>query len=101
MTLKLVKYSSHECGLCARMAFHDSSVASEFGLDFEECYPESDPGSELSALFNQYVATDELYGWPTYVLIIQTPDELKPLGQFQGAAPKARFREIVRRLMGA
>jgi len=102
MSLTLIKFSSHECGLCARMAFFDEAVAKEFGLLFRECYPESEDPSAFSRIFDEFVASDELLGWPTYVLAEQdlTNGALSAISKYQGGVPKAKFREVVSRLLG-
>jgi hypothetical protein len=82
------------------MAFHDAAVAEELGLAFEECYPEKEPASPLAKVFSEYVAEDASFGWPTYVLVERTEYSIHPLARYQGGVPKAKFREVVRHLIG-
>lgn len=92
----LLKFSSENCGLCKRMAFHDQAIAAEFELEFKEVYPDSCSEQALTQLFDSFVAVDEIFGWPTYVLASRGEQgELTPLAKYQGGVPKARFREVI------
>lgn len=91
------------------MGFHDYRVAEELGLSFEECYPEDFPNDPNTRLFAEYVLADSeekevaecldcyqgVYAWPTYLLVQRSESGSIVKARYQGAAPKARFREIV------
>jgi hypothetical protein len=95
------------------MGFHDYRVAEELGLSFEECYPEDFPNDPNSRLFAEYVVTSageeesgdcldcdkEVYSWPTYLLVQRSESGSTVRAKYQGAAPKARFREIISELI--
>lgn len=102
------------------MSFHDAKVAKELGLEFEECYPEVSPNDPNTVLFDQYVTTitasrqrspalsaecadcdEPAYGWPTYLLVSKQGETASVLAKYQGAAPKAKFREIISELIQA
>lgn len=114
MTNFLIKYSSPDCGLCHRMGLHDTRVAQELGLEFEQCYPQITPDDPNTILFKEYIAAiadtrprseeckdcdGPIYGWPTYLLVSKVGGSAVVRAKYQGAAPKAKFREILLELI--
>tara|TARA_B100001250_G_scaffold348614_1_gene319385 strand:+ start:596 stop:907 length:312 start_codon:yes stop_codon:yes gene_type:complete len=93
MDLKILKFSSEDCGTCHKMSHYDSKVAEELG------YPLISIKMQDTEMYRKYrkvllaqYPSKEGMGWPTY-LIVDCPDgDFKILGELKGGMPKGDFR---------
>lgn len=91
--LTLIKYSTHECPACQRMAVFDAAVAQELGMDFIDV-DMRDPASYRpyrSLLLSQHPLKREL-ALPAYLLIEDLNTSCVVRGELVGAMPRQSFQ---------
>jgi hypothetical protein len=92
--MKLIKFSDTECGLCHKMSYFDSQVATSLGIEFEQIFVGSVEFERFSDfLVSLYDDDKESIGWPSYVLFNVDTGKYVALGIIKGALPKTEFRK--------
>ena len=94
MDLKLLKFSSEDCGTCHKMSHYDSKVASELNCDLINVKMQDTVTYRKyrPILLKQY-PNKEGMGWPTYLVVGNPNGDFKILGEIRGGMPKGDFRE--------
>lgn len=98
--LTLLKYSTHDCPACQRMAAFDASTARSMGLSFVDVDMKSPEvyGRYRKILLQQYPLKREL-GLPTYLLVDNPEAAFAILGEISGGMPEPAFRDKLNRLL--
>ncbi len=94
MPNSILKFSSADCGTCHRMSHYDQAVSEELGCVFIDVQMQdtSTYVKYRKILLKQYPKKVGM-GWPTYLVVDNTNDEFKILGEIKGGMSKGDFRD--------
>ena len=103
-SLKVLKFSSEDCGTCHRMSHYDARVAEELGLAFVSVMlQDTDTYRRYRRVLLAQYPNKEGMGWPTYLVVshddAEVVAEFTIHGEVKGGMPKADFRERLRALL--
>lgn len=98
--LTLLKYSTHDCSICQRMATFDARVAAELGLAFVDVDMKNPLiyGRYRKVLLHHYPLKQNL-GLPTYLLVENPEENFSIHGEIAGGLPEDRFLARLQELL--
>ncbi len=98
--LTLLKYSTHDCSICQRMATFDTRVAAELGLAFMDVDMKNPLiyGRYRKVLLHHYPLKQNL-GLPTYLLVDNPDGDFSIHGEIAGGLSEHRFQARLQELL--
>jgi hypothetical protein len=98
--LTLLKYSTHDCSICQRMATFDAKVADDLGLAFVDVDMKNPLiyGRYRKILLHHYPLKQNL-GLPTYLLVESPEGDFSIHGEIAGGLPEDRFQARLQELL--
>jgi hypothetical protein len=98
--LTLLKYGTHDCSICQRMATFDARAANELGLAFVDVDMKNPLiyGRYRKVLLHHYPIKQDL-GLPTYLLVDSPEGNFSIIGEIAGGMPEDRFQAHLQKLL--
>lgn len=98
--LTLLKYGTHDCSICQRMATFDSRVADGLGLTFMDVDMKNPMiyGRYRKVLLHRYPLKHNL-GLPTYLLVSNPEGDFSIHGEIAGGLPEDKFQARLQDLL--
>ena len=99
--MKLIKFWSDSCGICAKMSHYDGKVAEQLGFEFHSVNEFDDElwDKWVHVAEPLYEDTDAM-GWPTYILVDHVDEtDFVVLGEVLGGSDKGSFRKKILELI--
>jgi hypothetical protein len=100
--LHVLKFSSEDCGTCARMSHYDALVCTELGCTLVSVMlQDTETYRRFRRVLLAQYPNKEGMGWPTYLLVSDPEGDFTIHGELKGGMPKGDFRQRLSDLLPA
>ena len=100
MQIKVLKFSSEDCGTCHKMSHYDSKVSTELDCDLINIkMQDTATYRKYRKILLERYPNKEGMGWPTYLVVNEPEGNFKIIGEIRGGMPKGDFRDRLKAIL--